>query len=270
MKHIKSNVLILIRRIIYSLLPIFDNLVGQKQKIIVFCYHSISEDNWRFGVAFSELKKQVQYLLLNFDSISLKDLDLYLKGKKVINNPSFVITFDDGYKDILKTKTYFKKLGIKPGLFVLSDSIHANFQELGTKRKFLTERNIKNLKNSGWEIGSHSATHSDLTTLDKQTLLDEIKISKKELEKKLGFKINYFAYPKGRYSLKVLKVVRESGFNLGLSMDDGVINKGINKLVIPRIGVDRTHNFSEFKNIFSPAVVLVRGFIKNNIGANLI
>jgi len=43
------------------------------------------------------------------------------------------LTFDDGYKDILKLTSFFEKSHITPALFVLSDATRANVSEMKTK-----------------------------------------------------------------------------------------------------------------------------------------
>jgi peptidoglycan/xylan/chitin deacetylase (PgdA/CDA1 family) len=55
---------------------------------------------------------------------------------------------------------------------------------------------LKDLENHGWEIGSHSRTHPNLTTLSNQDLLEELSGSKADLEG-AGLKITGFAYPFG-------------------------------------------------------------------------
>ena len=53
---------------------------------------------------------------------------------------------------------------------MLSDTKHANDSEMKTKRPFLTTKEIQTLKKAGWEIGCHSATHANLTTVSQGQL----------------------------------------------------------------------------------------------------
>jgi peptidoglycan/xylan/chitin deacetylase (PgdA/CDA1 family) len=69
------------------------------------------------------------------------------------------------------------------------------------------------------------------------------------VEQKFGFPINYYAYPKGRYNKKVLAYIKEAGYDLALTIDDGIIKPGSDPLRLPRVCVDRTHSFSEFRNL---------------------
>lgn len=254
-----------VRKVTYRSLGAFDRTFLKRQNVIfVLSYHSVTTDNWRFSVNASVLKKQIIFLKKHFDIVSLKTLEAHIKGQKEIIKPSVVLTFDDGYKDILTMKDYFKKQNIKPALFVLANTKHPNWKELGNKRPFLSKREILTLYKAGWEIGCHSATHDNLATLDKKALHEEIVSAKKSLENDLGFSINYFAYPRGKYNSDVLHYVKKAKFSMALTMDDGIIKTQIDLFTVPRVGIDRTHTFEEFIHAFSPSVVLLRKAVKQS------
>jgi len=65
------------------------------------------------------------------------------------------------------------------------------------------------MQSAGWEIGSHSKIHVDLTTLTDQEIQDEVYWSKSLLES-WGFSIRSFAYPEGKYDMRVLRTVSQS------------------------------------------------------------
>lgn len=258
------NKIIFARKIIYPGLGMLDRVFSRQPKgITIFCYHSISSDPWRFSVSPQDFKIQLEYLLLNLQPVSLSDVSQYLAGKREITCPSFALTFDDGFKDLLSIKEHIKSLGIKPTVFVLSQPQNANKNELGTSQELLKEKDILALYKSGWEIGCHSATHPDLTSLTPRDVATEIIESKKTLESKLNTPINYLAYPKGRYSPTVLAAAQKAGYLLGLTMDDGVISRNTNPLLLPRVGIDGSHSFAEFFSSFSPSVIKLRGMLKS-------
>lgn len=255
------------RRIIYLSLYVFDtHVLRKKPDVFILCYHSVSNDSWRFGLSVETVIKQINYLKSRFAPVDLPEIHSYIKGEKNIIKPSFLINFDDGYKEVYQLKDFFKMNGIKPTLFLLSDRKNADKKELDTDREFLSTDEILTLKKDGWTIGNHSATHADFYNLTSEKREMEIINSKKSLEDELGIKIEYFAYPKGRYTSDVLSDVKRAGYSLGLSMDDGSISGKTNRYVIPRIGVDRTHTFAEFKSLFLPSSIKIRKFVKENIG----
>ncbi len=257
--------LVYLRRSIYFFLYVLDKISGRKPGVFILCYHSISNDTWRYGVSKEVFEEQINYLMRHYTAISLDDLNLYLQGKKDLKAPSFIITFDDGYQDVLAVRDFIKKLNIKPALFVFSDRKAVNRKELNTTRPFLSTGQILELKKDGWIIGCHSATHANFRDMPQEQLDREIAASKKSLEKELGFPIRYFAYPKGVYTQAVLTTLERAGYALALTMDDYTLDIRAKVLRIPRIGVNRTHTFIEFKSIFYPGAILFRKLVKNYI-----
>lgn len=252
-----------IRRLLYLSLGSVNEMVpGFTPGVFILCYHSISDDGWDFSVSLKEFKKQMNYLASKYQFVTLRDVFDYCQGKNQITKPSVVINFDDGYKDILQVRGFLKSRSIKPTVFVLSRPQNANREELKTDKKFLTKQDLLLLARDGWEIGSHTATHPNLDILKKTEIDDEIVKSKKSLEKDLGIPIKYLAFPKGRYSKTVILTVKKAGYKMALTMDDGFISEGMDALRVPRIGVDGTHSFSEFKKLFLPLNIQARRVLK--------
>ena len=112
-----------------------------------------------------------------------------------------VITFDDGDISIYNTAfPIMKEFG-----FVGVNYIVANrLDSVG----FINTAQLKEMIAAGWEVGSHSMTHTDLTT--SPDLDWEIGQSKADLEDALGVKVTTFAYPFGSYSDHIIDKV--SGF----------------------------------------------------------
>ena len=72
---------------------------------------------------------------------------------------------------------------------------------------------IAKLFDRGFEIGSHTITHpQDLKKLPDDELWGEIHGSRDVIEGAIGEKIDWFAYPRGRYNERVIKVVKDSGY----------------------------------------------------------
>lgn len=252
-----------IRKIVYTSLGIMSYVFRSKPlPVFVLCYHSISDDGWYFSVSLENFKKQINHLKDNFEIISLSDLEKYINGVKKINRPAVVVTFDDGYKNILSVRDVYKDIKVKPAVFLIANTKKTNFNELKTKRSFLNKKDIKLLLNDGWEIGSHTMTHPDMYKLNNKDMEYEIVHSKKILEKELGIQIKHIAYPKGRYTDEVIYTSKKAGYNLGLTMDDDLINTKTDKLKVPRIGVDNTHSLFEFKYLYYPLLSKLRKLLK--------
>ncbi len=232
---------------------------------MVLCFHSVGDDNWKFGISLETLGRQIEYMSKNFEPATAQDLEAYLKGKKRWIKPKFLITFDDGYADIFQAKELFRQYRVKPILFVLSYVEHADRSQLGNQKKLLSDSQILSLHNDGWEIGSHGATHTILTTCNRKQMIREIGGSKLALENRLKIPIRYFSYPKGKYNNDILQLVDKSGYALGFSMDEKILDTKINRLNVPRIGTTRTLDFIEFKALSSTLAIKLRSFAINNL-----
>lgn len=259
-----KKIFIIIRRVVYLLLGSLNNLFSPHSPgVFVLCYHSLANDSWEHSVSPEEFKKQIVYLTSHFNFATLSDLYLYLNKKKKFVKPAVILNFDDGYRSILLAREFLAKLGIKPTLFVLSNKTDVDRKQLGSDKQLLADVEIKQLQKDGWEIGSHSATHTNMLGLDDKEIAEQVVDSKFSLEKELKTKIYYFAYPNGNYNSEILNCVKKAGYRLGLTMDDDCITNSVNPLQIPRIGVNGTHSFAEFKTLFNPLNIKVRKLIKS-------
>ncbi len=251
----------MLKKLIYWLL----GLIRFRPDIVVLCYHSISSD-WLFGTPLQNFKKQILYLKSIYNFYTLTDLYKYVRGEITLTAPGIVITFDDGYSDILDAAKFLDTQGIKAGVFVVSDPEIVDRKELDTNKPLLSTSEILYLYKLGWEIGCHSSTHTDFKHLTSSSIKFEISDAKHKLEKTLGINIRTFAYPKGKYSPSVLHAVKNAGFDLALTMDDGEISRLSNPYVLPRVGVNATHSFMEFKSLPLSSSILFRRLIKPILG----
>ncbi len=261
--------LVSFRRFLYRVLAVFDVFPQDRNPVTILCYHSISEDGpdaWKFGISRKMFQEQILSLQASGASfLSLTELEALLESNRLPQERSFVITFDDGYKDILLVREFLKEQGIRPALFVLSDPKNADRYEAAAQLEFLEPEEIIALKEDGWDIGCHSATHADFSTLDAIGEEREIKVAKRDLERDLGIPIRFFAYPKGWYSSRTKQAVETAGYRLALSMDDGFLSRSTDRFAVPRVGVDRTHTLSEFPHLFLVPAILFRRFIKGGL-----
>lgn len=240
-----KNYLHLIRRFIYIALGTIDNMFGRTNPRVILCYHSVERDGWIFSVTLESLEAHMRYMLSHYTPVRLADITKNSKN-------TFAITFDDGYKNIYSTKKMFKKLGIRPTVFAISDTKQVNRKVLEANLPLLSSVQLQKLKKSGWDIGSHSKTHELLDTLDTKSLREQLYPTTKS-----------FSYPKGRYSKRVVAAVKRAGYKIGVSMDDRLIDEKSDMLTLPRIGVNNTHSLSEFAVLASPSVVAFRANAKS-------
>lgn len=253
-----------VRRYIYSILACIDRVFHRKNSIIIFAYHSIGNDNWRFGVALDDFCLQIRHLIgTGYIPVTLDDVIAHIRQGLSIPAKAFVVAFDDGYRDILLVKDFLNEQGIRPALFVLASPEQARRSELTTDRPLLSWEEIRNLKAAGWLIGCHSDTHADFSKIAAADLSSETLSAKRKIELNIGEPIKYFAYPKGYYNEAIHKAVREAGYRAAFSMDDGFIGRSSDLFALPRVGVDRTHTGDEFPYIYQPSAISFRRLVKS-------
>ena len=132
-----------------------------------------------------------------------------------------IITFDDG--DISVYKTAFpilQKYGLTGVVYIVGNY-------MGTEG-YMSAAQIKELVAAGWEVGSHSRSHRDLTKLEPAVQRVEVVEARKVLQKATGSPVLTFAYPYGIMSPSVADYAHFAGYiaamGLGFTSDQGNSN----------------------------------------------
>ncbi len=127
-----------------------------------------------------------------------------------------VITFDDGYRDVLgKASPILARLHMRATAYVITGRIS------GPDPSFLAWPQLRLLEERGVEIGSHTVTHRELTRLTDAQDLSELRDSRRALEQHLGHSVQWFAYPAGAEDTRVVALVREAGYVLATTTHPG-------------------------------------------------
>lgn len=161
------------------------------------------------------------------------------------NDPEkrIVLTFDDGYKDLITNAfPILKVYGFRGVAFIIVDDVG--------KPGYVTWDDLKNLKNEGWEVGSHSLTHPDLEISSNDTAQKQIIDSKKILEDKLGIIIDFFCYPAGKYNQNTISMLKAAGYGGAVTTTSGTKNYQSNIFELKRLRINGDGSFVGFKNIF--------------------
>lgn len=133
-------------------------------------------------------------------------------------------------------------------LIIQMESIF-NEYKFQDKIEFMNWEDLIYCYKEGVEIGSHSKTHDILTTIFKDSILeDEIYFSKKMIEKRLNNNINIFTFPNGKYKQKTLDTVYRAKYKFALTTEEKyyVIDKNQKLKILPRI---QMHHDNYFENV---------------------
>jgi len=127
------------------------------------------------------------------------------------------LTFDDGYADdFTEVAPILQRYGDLATFFVTSGAV-------GTSGH-LSAAQVRALAAGGMEIGAHTVTHADLTTLGSGALNREVRDSRAALQRISGQPVDAFAYPAGRFDRGVESAVHDAGFNEAFSTDPGTVD----------------------------------------------
>jgi peptidoglycan/xylan/chitin deacetylase (PgdA/CDA1 family) len=208
------------------------------QIVPILCYHRFGK-TCKSNLCISEktFAKQLEYLKTNgYHTIHLSDLMEFLNYKTAIPSKSVIITLDDGYQSIYKfAYPLLKRYGYTATLFIYTDFIEAS-------RNALTWNQLRKLKATGFEIGSHSISHADLTKKlpyeNDHTywsrITKEFINSKKIIDRELNQDTQSFAYPYGNYNQQILGLFPKAGYKLGLTIRNGGNSFFANPLTLKR------------------------------------
>lgn len=219
-------------------MPLTQKSIGNSKKIRIFMYHHITRDkkfvmkHKNLAVHVDDFKLHMEILQrLGYCSITFRDYLLFKENKLNLPKKPIILTFDDGYESIYKeVYPIMENYGMTGVIFVLGDKeIKYSIWDFPNTepQPLLNEQQIIELHEAGFEIGSHSLTHPDLTTLSREKAWDEISRSRMLLEILIGAPVYSFAYTYGKSNPLIKELVREAGYKIACGTYSGppVINK---------------------------------------------
>lgn len=213
-----------------------------KQGVPVLMYHMIGDVPNNDAVLLeSHFREQMKFLKDNgFHPITMQQLYEYMTQGKAVPVKPVVLTFDDGYPDTYSiVMPIMKEYGFACTVFIPTYDA-----DQGTR---LTWQQIKEMKEAGIDIQSHSYKHERMTDMQGQTLEDEVKLSQEALQKQLGITSDYFCYPYGSENKAVEAVVKKYHVKLAFTMNPGWAKQGDNPYAVNRIWIGNAVDIGNFK-----------------------
>jgi len=220
---------------------------GNRSGVNVLCYHAFLDKNNKYCFSLKELRSHLDYLKKNgYRFVTLEQMNNgSLRGDKNI-----LISIDDGNRSVYRAyQEVFKPLKIKPLLAVYPSII-------GKKKYALTWDQLRYLSGQGCTIASHGYQHRSITeklySSNRKSFKNEIFLSKKILEKKLGRKVEVFVYPYGARSDVTIKYLKKAGYKYAFTVDRGMVNladRSDSAFELPRYMLTRPNEKSLFASI---------------------
>ena len=216
-------------------------------EVPILLYHQIRGESStnRYEVSIQDFQMQMQALqALGFQTISLSQLlEALAYGTSLPDNP-VMITFDDGHSSVYENAfPIMNKLDFSGILYIVANRIN-NIPD------FMSISILQEMINAGWEVGSHSYTHADLT-FNHSLAYQEIARSKTDLEKALQVEVKSFAYPFGAFDTYVGQKVQQYGYQAGMGLGTSQTHKLNTLFYLSRIEIYGYTSIDEFKEILS-------------------
>lgn len=148
-----------------------------------------------------------------------------------------VLTFANGmitldFDDTLATqytvaRPMLSAASIKASFFAITDPNVG----IGSDSSYMTWAQVQQLQADGHEIGDHTQTHPDLTTLTAAQAQAEITGAKTDLAAH-GINATSFVYPYGQYNSNIIQYVQNAGLTSARSVGDGFNFPSSNKFAL--------------------------------------
>jgi peptidoglycan/xylan/chitin deacetylase (PgdA/CDA1 family) len=195
------------------------------QTVPILSYHHFAENcKSHLCISTSVFDQQMRYLKNEgYRVITMRELLGFMRYRHAIPKKSIVITIDDGYRSAYDIAyPVLKKYGFTAALFIYTDYV-------GVSKSAITWDQLREMKTNGFEIGSHTVSHCDLTKKMAgesypdyiERIKREIVDSKQIIDKELEQDTLCFAYPYSRYNASVLNLCEQAGYKIGVTVDRG-------------------------------------------------
>ncbi len=155
---------------------------------------------------------------------------------------TFALTFDDAHRSLYtEALPLLRALDVPATVFVPSGSV-------GMSNEFLTWDEMREMRDAGWHIGSHTVRHPRMSwrLYDEDTaalrarLRDECEISRTAIERALGIPVRDFAFPYGETTPAAREAVAAAGYTRAFTVRES-LEWDDDPLAIPRIDGAEAH-----------------------------
>lgn len=170
-----------------------------------------------------------------------------------------LFTFDDGFASVAEQALpVLQGHGKTAIVFLITDAIGGNddwdVRVLGRKRPMMSWPVVKEWSAQGFEFGSHTCHHRDLTALSPRSLAAEVEESKQRIEDAIGKEVRFLSYPFGRFNERVVDAVRRAGYRAAFALGETRANVPT-EFAIPRVNVHALTTFFQLRRVLNSGTI---------------
>ena len=242
----------------------------ERPGIPVLVYHEITTDDARQPgdtvISLHRFREEMEYLAQHgYHPIGLDELVAYMRSGAPVPSRPIVLTFDDGWRNVLNAVPVLNAHGFKASFLIITGK--------GIGGDYLDWSDIRALaSNPHFEVESHTVTHpwdlrENLVTWSDgkvpgkgaDDVLYELRESRRTLERELGHKTSYLAWPCGWYNDAMLEMAKQEGYEALLTVEPGFNTVGGNLDEIRRIPVDGACDMATFEQMLKDGRAAICG-----------
>jgi peptidoglycan/xylan/chitin deacetylase (PgdA/CDA1 family) len=235
---------------------------------LVLCYHAVSE-RWPASLSVTPDAFERQLRLLARSGFEGETFERAISEGS--DRRTVAVTFDDAYLSVFElARPILDEVGFPATVFVPTDYPARPDQPMawdgidgwlgGPHERELRPMSwelLGVLADAGWEIGSHSCSHTRLPSLAEEDLARELTESRFILAERLGRPCGTLAYPYGEHDERVVEAARAAGYTAAGTLPGRLARA--QRLAWPRIGIYHVDDERRFRLKASPAVRWLRG-----------
>jgi peptidoglycan/xylan/chitin deacetylase (PgdA/CDA1 family) len=209
----------------------------------IYCHYVFDDQVDQFERMLLELRNMGRF-------VDTRTLLKILSGEEIVEERLFHLSFDDGYRNIVKNALpVLRSLNI-PAIFFVPTSFVTDGGNAASCGATLREgvemvswSELEMAVESGLDVGSHTRTHARFTEISTSpaAIEDEICGSKEDIARRLGF-CDYISWPYGRLSDSdelSLAAVKQAGYEACFGAYRGRVSPGnTDRYSIPRHHVE--------------------------------
>jgi peptidoglycan/xylan/chitin deacetylase (PgdA/CDA1 family) len=218
-------------------------------------YHQVTPrpepDFRKYSLTPGALASQMRWLAIaGHTPIGLDQLLAARWGQARLPRRPVVITFDDGYRDLIDHALPILQERRFPAIIYLVAGL------MGQRAAWLADRGLdlplmdwpaaRGLAAAGIQCGAHSLSHPHLTALDPAACRAELAVSRQLLEDSLGQAVPHLAYPYGDYNETVRGLAAECNYQTACSVRIGLSGAEDDLLALHRVPISGRESFIDF------------------------
>lgn len=233
----------------------------------VLTYHHIlhDEENTRFRhtsttTSVRAFTNQMTWLRdQGYATLSMYQLEGYVRNRMNLPARAVVITFDDGLKSVSRyAYPILRQYGFKATAFIISSRIKGHPQKWDPKSlQFMSVSELKEIQDV-FDIQSHTHflhrvdanKHPILLSRSAHVILFDFERSRRALAQ-FNPRVLYLSYPFGGYDDKAVKAANEAGFHLAVTTVKGKVKPGDNPFLLKRLYILRTDSLETMSRLVS-------------------